>query len=254
MTPTLLNTRPKHQAWCLNQALLEAGFVSLDCPSLQIQAQTLSQQPAWNDYDVWVFVSRNAVSYFAQQMPSLPASFQASLVAVGDATAQAIEQQGWPNLAPLPSTFDSEGMLNLAVFAKPNGLRVAIVRGDGGREHLAQSLIEQGAQVEFFEVYQRQAAPFCQSIWPIFKQAEAPVILFTSVSSLEAFCQSLSAQNPADQAWCFRQTLIVFSERIQNAARKLGFSGSILVTPTSSDAAIVDTLQRYATSLGESYE
>ena len=254
MTPTLLNTRPKHQAWCLNQALLEAGFASLDCPSLQIQAQTLSYQPKWDDYDVWVFVSRNAVDYFAQQSLNLSAECNASLVAVGDATAQAIQQQGWPNLAPLPATFDSEGMLSLAVFAKPNGLRVAIVRGDGGREHLAQSLIEQGALVDFFEVYQRQTAPFCQPVWDVFKQAEMPVMLFTSVSSLEAFCQSLAVQNPADQAWCFRQSLIVFSERIQNAARKLGFSGLILVTPTSSDAAIVDTLQRYATSLGESHE
>lgn len=254
MTPTLLNTRPTHQAWCLNQALLEAGFVGLDCPSLQIQTQTLTRCPEWDDYDVWVFVSRNAVEHFAQQLPSKSITFNAALVAVGEATAQAIQQQAWPNLAPLPHTFDSEGMLSLAVFAQPKGLRVAIVRGDGGREHLAQALIEQGAQVEFLEVYQRQAAPFCQTAWQQLKQAKTPVLLFTSVSSLDAFMESLSVQNPHDQAWCFRQTLIVFSERIQNAARKMGFSGPILVTPTSSDAAIVQTLQSYATSLGESHE
>ncbi|MBE0494228.1 MAG: uroporphyrinogen-III synthase [Thiomicrospira sp.] len=254
MTPTLLNTRPKHQAWCLNQALLEAGFASLDCPSLQIQTQALEHCPQWDDYDVWVFVSRNAVKHFAQQLPNKSARFNAALVAVGDATAQAIQQQGWPNLAPVPNTFDSEGMLNLAVFAQPKGLRVAIVRGDGGREYLAQSLIEQGAQVDFLEVYRRQAAPFCQTAWQTFKQAQTPVLLFTSVSSLDVFSAQLAAQNPDHQAWCFRQTLIVFSQRIQNAARKIGFSGPILVTPTSSDGAIVETLQRYARSLGESHE
>lgn len=243
MTPTLLNTRPKHQAWCLNQALQEAGLASLDCPGLEIQTQTLKHKPEWDDYDVWVFVSRNAVEHFAQQLSNKPVAFNAALVAVGEATAQAIQHQTWPNLAPLPDTFDSEGMLSLSVFANPQGLRVAIVRGDGGREHLAQSLIQQGAQVEFFEVYQRQAAPFCESAWLAFKEVEMPVILFTSISSLEAFNQSLLNQNPYDQAWCFRQTLIVFSERIQNAARKMGFSGDILVTPTSSDAAIVETLQ-----------
>lgn len=252
MTPTLLNTRPKHQAWCLNQALLEAGLASLDCPSLQIQIQTLKHRPAWDEYDVWVFVSRNAVEYFAQQ--GVNKSSNATLVAVGEATAQAIRQQGWSNLAPLPTTFDSEGMLSLAAFAQPAGLRVAIVRGDGGREHLAQSLIQQGAQVDFFEVYRRVAAAFCESAWQAFKQAEMPVMLFTSVSSLEAFHRALIHQHPDHQAWCFRQTLIVFSQRIQDAARQIGFSGTILVTPTSCDAAIVETLQCYVTSLGESHE
>lgn len=251
ITPTLLNTRPKHQAWLLDQALAQAGFDSLDCPSLVIQTQALSLAPDWDEQDVWVFVSRNAVTHFAKQQPSHQnqphsPSFSAQLVAVGDATAQAIEHQAWPNLQPLPTSFDSEGMLSLPVFESPQGLRVGIVRGDGGRDYLAQSLIEQGANLTFYEVYRRQPAPFCHQAWCLFKQAEVPVLLFSSVSSLKAFLSQLSKQNSTDQAWCFRQTLIVFSERIKQAAQQAGFSGEIFVTPTSSDAAVVQTLQGFA--------
>lgn len=237
---TLLNTRPAQQAQGLQQALAQAGFSGVLCPALSIETQPMPSLH-WSRFSVAVFVSRNAVTAFAQH--TLPAHWPGKirLVAVGEATADAIKQQGWSNLEPLPSTFDSEGMLSLPVFAQPQGLQVVVIRGDGGRAHLADSLTQAGAQVVFCEVYKRVAAPFCHQAWLRFRQALQPVLLFTSISSLTAFLNGLTQD---DQAWCFAQTVLVFSERIAQAARDAGFNGKILVTATSSDEAIIQTLRK----------
>ncbi len=240
---TLLNTRPPHQADLLNRQLAEIGVEVINCPSLQIEAAFPTQVPAWHQQDVWVFVSRNAVEYFARQLTldQRQGDSHCKIVAVGEATAQAICQQGWPNLQPIPESFDSEGMLSLAVFNQPQGLRVGIVRGDGGREHLAQALKAQAAEVTLYEVYRRQTSPFCQQAWWQFKQAARPILLFTSGSSLQAFLTELPSE---DQAWCFQLPLIVFSQRLFEIARQTGFKQQIYVTSNASDAAICELMQQ----------
>lgn len=236
---TLLNTRPRHQAAGLTAKLQNLGVEVLSCPTLQIETQPLELQ----DFkaDVWVFVSRNAVEHFAIQLSNEHQAWwrDKTLVAVGKATAQAIKEQGWQNLQAIPKTYDSEGMLALKVFAQPQGLNVAIVRGNGGRELLADTLKKAGAHVEFYEVYRRQAAQFCYQAWSRLQQADYPVILFTSATSLFALWQRL---NQADQAWCLQQPLIVFSERIAQSARQLGFQSKIELTEHCSDQAIVECL------------
>ena len=244
MKPTLLNTRPQHQAAQLDTQCAAAGYTSLSCPALAMIPQTLDHRPNWDEQDVWVFVSRNAVTHFAAQLRHNQAcKVNAKLVAVGDATAQAIGEQAWPNLQPVPDSFDSEGMLSMPVFAQPKGLRVGVVRGDGGRELLAQTLVQQGAEVRFYEVYQRQPLPFCDQAWLLFKRADCPVLLFTSASSLQAFWSQLPAN---EQAWCQQQILIVFSSRIEQAARELGFCAQIIQTQTSSDDAVLQALNQLA--------
>lgn len=240
---SLLNTRPPHQAGLLNRQLAAIGVEALNCPSLQIETEQLTQTPRWDQQDVWVFVSRNAVEHFVRQLPpdQQQGDSRCKIVAVGEATAQAVGQQGWPNLQPIPDSFDSEGMLNLAVFRQPQGLRVGIVRGDGGREHLAQTLKAQAAEVGLYEVYRRQPSPFCHQAWWQFKQAADPILLFTSGSSLQAFLSELPAE---DQAWCFQLPLIVFSQRLKDLAREVGFKQHIYITANASDAAICDLLQQ----------
>lgn len=240
---TLLNTRPPHQADLLNRQLAVIGVEVLNCPSLQIEAALTTQMLSWDQQDVWVFVSRNAVENFARQLPieQRQGDLRCRIVAVGEATAQAIQQQAWPNLQPIPESFDSEGMLSLAVFTQPQGLRVGIVRGDGGREHLAQVLKNQAAQVTLYEVYRRQTSPFCQQAWRQFKQADHPILLFTSGSSLQAFLSQLPTD---DQAWCFQLPLIVFSRRLSDVARQAGFKQQIYVTSNASDAAICELMQQ----------
>lgn len=253
---TLLNTRPAHQAENLAAQLAKIGVANLNCPLLEFATTPVDLDGL--QQKVWVFVSRNAVEHFAkllkQQFDQAHNQIWFAgkhLVAVGEATAQAIEQQGWQNLQPVPNTFDSEGMIELPAFSEPKGLSVAIVRANGGRPWLAENLREMGAQVDFYEVYERRAVSFCNQIWLEFKQAEKPLILFTSVSNIETLLEQVAefdqqnaqtAETNANQIWLRGQTLIVFSERIAQAARDLGFSGEIHVTEQSSDQAIIKVI------------
>lgn len=243
----LLNTRPHHQAAGLSNLIKAAGFNVIECPALRIATQVCQIPPSWSQQDVWVFVSRNAVVHFAEQLGNQPQE-GARLVAVGAATAQAMIELGWQNIEPLPQSFDSEGMLAMEVFKQPLGLKIGIVRGDGGREFLSESLAKSGAKVQFYEVYQRIAAPFCKQAWSRFKQQDQAVILFTSKSSLDAFIQQCPNN---DQAWYRRQPLIVFSQRIAEHARYQGFNGPIEVTANSSDQAVLDSFSLFLNRQGE---
>ncbi|UQB42309.1 uroporphyrinogen-III synthase [Thiomicrospira microaerophila] len=243
----LLNTRPQHQAAGLSSLIKAAGFNVIECPALRMATQVCQTPPSWSQQDVWVFVSRNAVVHFAEQLGHEPQG-DARLVAVGAATAQAMIEKGWQKIEPLPQSFDSEGMLAMKVFSQPLGLKVGIVRGDGGREFLSESLGKSGAEVQFYEVYQRIIAPFCNQAWSRFKQQDQAVILFTSKSSLDAFIQQCPIN---DQAWYCRQPLIVFSQRIAEYARHQGFNGSIEVTANSSDQAVLDSFRLFLNRQGE---
>lgn len=247
----LLNTRPAEQNVELTRLVQQAGYDVVECPALQIKTQTLQQAADWTQQDIWVFVSRNAVTHFARQLNSAAVNEAAKLIAVGAGTAQAISQLGWPNLQPLPENFDSEGMLALDALAKPDGLRVGVVRGDGGRELLAQTLRQLGAQVQFYEVYQRVNAPFCNQAWQQFRKFQQPVILFSSQTSLVALLSQLDADN---QAWCYQQPIIVFSQRIADFARQQGFVGSVVVTRNASDQAVLDSLISLDHSSGDKHE
>lgn len=249
----LLNTRPAHQSAGLSALIKQAGYAVLDFPALQILTQPLAQAPNWSQQDVWVFVSRNAVEHFANQCHADTSWIKPTtkLIAVGAGTAHAIQQQGWPNLQPLPNHFDSEGMLALDALAKPDGLRIGIVRGDGGREMLAECLSQQGAKVQFYEVYKRIAAPFNAQAWSTFIGFQHPVILLTSNRSLDGLLNPL---NHDDKAWCQQQPLIVFSQRIADYALQQGFVGPKIITQTASDQAVLDSLISLVNSSGEHYE
>jgi uroporphyrinogen-III synthase len=105
--------------------------------------------------DLLIFVSANAVRYAFPQMPDhIPLDLR--IAAVGRATAHTLEAVGLePTLVP-DSRFDSEGLLALPALQDVAGWHILIVRGDGGRELLRQTLEARGAQVEYVEVYRRR--------------------------------------------------------------------------------------------------
>ncbi|MBL8406120.1 MAG: uroporphyrinogen-III synthase, partial [Dechloromonas sp.] len=153
---TIVVTRPQAQAAPLAEAIAAAGGSPLIFPLLEI-APASDPQPLADavnrlaDYALAVFISPNAVDH------ALPAilergSWPTTLLpaAVGQGTVRALAAHGVTGCIAPTERFDSEALLELAALADERvaGRRVAIFRGDGGRELLADTLRERGATVD----------------------------------------------------------------------------------------------------------
>ena len=105
-------------------------------------------------YDLVIFVSANAVRFGADMLDQRR---DLKVAAVGQATAAALNAAGY-RVSLMPSEgADSEALLAMPQLAHMAGQRVLIVRGTGGRELLSEVLTARGAQVQYAEVYTREA-------------------------------------------------------------------------------------------------
>ena len=155
----VLVTRPADQAEPLCRLIEAANGRPIPFPTIEIipardprAAQDLLAQP----WDLMVFISRNAVEHAVRLTPAAAPWGKARLLAaVGRATAIALGDAGRPpDLVP-GERYDSETLLALPELARPLGWRVLIVRGEGGRATLADTLAARGAEVTYAEVYRR---------------------------------------------------------------------------------------------------
>jgi uroporphyrinogen-III synthase len=181
----LLNTRPVGQAAGLSRLLREAGAEVLELPLVAIEPLAVegSERQCLLDldrYDYVFFVSANAArlgleaieDYWPQWPHQLPA------LAVGPATSAPLLEAGLTVICPEQQ--DSEGVLALPELAEPAGLRVLILRGDEGRELVADTLRERGARVDTVSLYRRvlPAAAACQ--WQTLRQPLPDWVLLSS--------------------------------------------------------------------------
>jgi uroporphyrinogen-III synthase len=149
----VLITRPRHQATELADAVSAAGGRPLLFPVLEIVPVAVEQTAAalaeLNAPDIVIFVSPNAVLH------GLAYAERAQVAAIGPATRLAIEAAGGRvDIVPTQG-FDSEHLLESPELTDVAGKIVRIVRGQSGRELLADTLRSRGATVEYLAVYDR---------------------------------------------------------------------------------------------------
>lgn len=187
---TIVVTRPLAQAAPLADAIAAAGGEPLVFPLLEI-APAADPQPLiaaaarLDEYALAVFISPNAVDY---SLPLLladrawPAGVQPA--AVGQGTVRALAAQGVAGGIAPTERFDSEALLELPPLAADRvaGRRVAIFRGDGGRELLADTLRARGAHVDCIPCYQRRGP----------SGGAAPLLAAWRAGRLDAFTVSSS--------------------------------------------------------------
>ncbi|MGQ0657426.1 MAG: uroporphyrinogen-III synthase [Chromatiales bacterium] len=244
---TVLVTRPAEHAESLCRMIEAAGGRAIRLPvirvtSIPISAATQTALDRAARYHVVIFVSRNAVRYGAPLLRSLlAANAQCSVLGVGPATIDALREAGLnPMPAPPGTEESSEGLLRLDVLTAPRvtGQQMLIVRGVGGRELLADTLRQRGAEVCYAEVYGR--TPNDVDIASAMTGGGRPrVAIITSVQSLERFAQLIRAQG---QDRLFKSPLAVLSRRIAERAVEVGFSGATEVAAQASDAALLDAV------------
>ncbi|MDO6425952.1 uroporphyrinogen-III synthase [Thalassotalea sp. 1_MG-2023] len=240
----VLNTRPEPACWQLQQALNTAGINNLCQPLLEyqfngdgVQLESLIDTFLPN---IVIFISQAAVE-FAHNSYALSQWLKqdTTIIAVGEKTQQCLANLGYQ--AIFPTQHNSEGMLALAELAteKVVNQHVLIIRGNGGREHLARSLIKRGAKVEYFESYQRNWLNIAAEQDKVWKNKQINAMVITSESQL---IRMVDVLKPMDDYWTQHCTYIVPSERVADTGRALGLR-NILISNGASDNAIVTTLK-----------
>jgi uroporphyrinogen-III synthase len=237
-------TRPPEQATKLNAAIAQAGgsvisFPLLDIASLPDLSAFHAAITPLHLFDWAIFISSNAVQYGMPllQQASLPASLK--FAAIGPTTASALGSFGVAEVLKPADRFDSESLLALPELQQMQGQRVLIVRGVGGREVLADTLKQRGAEVVFGECYRR-----------INPQKNADVLAHAHagnqlqaiiITSSEALRFLLDVAGESD--WLKAVPLFVNHDRIAEQAQSLGLT--LISAGQPGDEAMLQLLTRH---------
>lgn len=234
-------TRPRDQADGLATRLKKFGAHPVLLPLLEISPapdqaalQEFVQRAA--NYQLLIFISPNAVNHGMSALEHVPPGVQ--VAAVGQGTAKALAKRGIESVIVPRERFDSEGLLALPELQHVAGWRIAILRGDGGRELLGDSLAERGAQVEYVTSYQRSKPDLDAETW---LSAHPDAIVVTSSEALAHLWQGLgdAAAMLAKQA-----TLFVAHPRIAGMAQSQGWQHVVITT--SGDDGMCEGLVAWA--------
>ena len=216
-------------------------------PLLEISApgdpQLLAQAIARLDvYELAIFISPNAVEH---ALPAILARgpWPAGLVpaAIGQGTVKALAVYGVTASVAPRERFDSEALLALPEMIAVSDKRIAIFRGEGGRELLADTLSARGANVDCVACYRRSAP--AAAITPLLAAWRAGRLDALTVSSSEALRNLLAALDAEGRDFLQNTPLFVAHERIAEKARALGLSSVVLTEP--SDPGMVSGLLAY---------
>ena len=149
----VLLTRPEEQSRETAEAISAHGGSVTIFPALVIaprdHADIAADAGELTPADITVFISRNAVQHGIDWA-------EGRIAAIGPTTAAAIEDTGRRVDIRPAAGFDSEALLAEPAFADVAGLTVRIIRGDAGRETLADTLRARGARVDYLSAYERR--------------------------------------------------------------------------------------------------
>jgi uroporphyrinogen-III synthase len=240
----VLVTRPARQAAGFAQKIAALGGVPVIFPAIVIlppqDHDAMHRAHATlASYDIAIFVSANAVEYGMPDSGGWPPRIAA--FAPGPGTAEALAAAGIANVRIPATTFDSEGLLELPELSEARGKRVLILRGEGGREHLADALRARGAEVDAVACY-RRARPRSdsQGLAEAFRDGAIDVVTMTSSEALDNLWSL--ADESIRAAWRTRPTFAPHP-RIVARARDLGLS---VVATAGGDAGLIAGLLEWA--------
>lgn len=265
-------TRPEAQAVVWAQQLAAQGIDSLRVNLLEISPLTLPEQIQAiknhiMDLDLYqkvIFVSQNAVQYGMEWIenywPQMP--MRIDFFAVGATTAKLLTNYGLTVQDLATSSgggMTSEDLLQAPQLQHVSGDKILIMRGCGGRGHLADELRARGATVNYCELYQRLLPESAFAQWQtlladtVAWQQVPTVISLHSGESLEnlvVLMQRLEQALPQKKCrtLLLNTCLLVPSERIAAAAKAAGFTECI-VAQNATDTAMTASLLNYYRAL-----
>ncbi|WP_312397142.1 uroporphyrinogen-III synthase [Stutzerimonas kunmingensis] len=224
----LLLTRPAEECGAVADVLAEAGIHSASLPLLAIEPlpETAEQRATVLELDRYCAVivvskpaARLGIELLDRYWPQPP--FAQAWFSVGAATGAILADYGldasWPSLGD-----DSEALLALPrlgeALARPDP-KVLILRGEGGRELLAETLRARGVQVDILELYRRYLPDYpAGTLAATLRSERLNGLVVSSGQGL------LSLRELAADTWpeMLELPLFVPSPRVAEMARQLG--------------------------------
>ena len=224
----LLLTRPAEECGAVAAVLAEAGIHSASLPLLAIEPlpETAQQRATVLELDRYCAVivvskpaARLGIELLDRYWPQPP--FAQAWFSVGAATGAILADYGldasWPERGD-----DSEALLALPrlseALARPDP-KVLILRGEGGRELLAETLRARGVQTDILELYRRYLPDYpAGTLAATLRSERLNGLVVSSGQGL------LSLRELAADTWpeMLELPLFVPSPRVAEMARQLG--------------------------------
>jgi uroporphyrinogen-III synthase len=241
---TILVTRPAAQCGSLCAEIVRLGGTAIAFPAIVIEPLAI-EGVARAGHDLVVFVSVNAVAHGASLVQKTAGM---RVAAIGKATAAALAAAQLPADIVPESGFTSEALLAHPELRLGAGARVLIVRGEGGRELLQETLATNGTLVETLEVYRRtrpaideRALADLETRWA---EEGIDVVTVTSVETWENLSAMLTERG---RALLRDATLLAPSKRIIDHAAAAGLRGGTILARGADDAAMIGALVQWRT-------
>lgn len=243
----IMITRPAHQAGGLASDIEAAGGTTFLFPTLEINPVVLSAQDkekieTIKQFDILIFISPNAVEHGLNQILSiseLPNKIQLATIGQGSANALQSKIGKLPDIFP-KENFNSEGLLATEDMQNVAGKRILIIRGNGGREHLKQTLQQRGAIVDYLTVYQRIKPRVDSSqLEQYLQNNQIAAIVITSAQSLKNLVELTPEKVTLN---LLELPLLLINKRLIDIANIEGFNNKLFVATDASDHAILEAL------------
>lgn len=223
-----------------------AGYQAISQPLFDIEKQAttteIKQFLTEKNANSVIFISAAAVNFANKALPLKRWQQQQALnfIAVGRKTKTALLKCGITQVVS-PEQENSEGLLSLAELNAVENQTIIIVRGDKGRELLANELSKRGAKVHYLASYQKVWRSLnSQKISDQWQNAQINCIVVTSIALLERMAELLNNFAHQDY-WHNVGFWVVASHRIALKAQQLGIK-QIIIAQGASDQAIITAI------------
>lgn len=245
---SILVTRPSPAGEELVSRLRTLGQVAWSFPLIEFSpgrelSALADHMNTLQQGDLLFALSQHAVEFAQAQLqqqglnwPTAPHYF-----AIGRTTALALHTVSGTDVRyPLDREI-SEVLLQLPELQNIAGKRALILRGNGGRELIGDTLTARGAEVTFCECYQRCAIHYDGAEEAMrWQSREVTMVVVTSGEMLQQLW-SLIPQWYREH-WLLHCRLLVVSERLAKLARELGWQ-DIKVADNADNDALLRALQ-----------
>lgn len=249
MTPTLLVTRPRHQAPELHRLLEERGVATIDIPTVAIDRTSVADRidrmldrlegAAW-----LILTSANGADALADRLRAtgrrLPPATR--VAAVGPATAEALRAAGIV-VDHVPAAY-----LTVAIAAglgDVDGRRVVLARADAATPDLRDALVARGANVGEVVAYRTVEGPNpSRRLLPAALRAEPDGVTFTSSSTVRGLLRL--AGTDESTARVRRLPAFCIGPVTAATARSAGFAIAAIADPHTA-AGLADVIATHFT-------